>query len=254
MVSENVVRLHLGKVELLRPEDGSRPGDSNPADEGLSWNLEMLHRPQTNQSSCSTEACFAVNSDGLARASEMIFHNVEEIFDDVVGRVGSVDEEQIIVRDAVVGEEDLVVLLFVEPDHPVHADVLEDINVLLGMVAVSVLGVPLLDRTHECHELAWDDPVEVSVLHLLIVLVLLHVESLEVVPPEFDAILHALQAVVKRALVEAVSLGGVSVRLEETVVWLELLPHLVGSHLEDDDHECTHQERSINHLVSWVRR
>lgn len=46
-------------------------------------------------------------------------------------------------------------------------------------MAIAMSLVPNVYWTHEGNELAWDDPVEVTVLHLFVVLVLLHVEGLE---------------------------------------------------------------------------
>ena len=55
-------------------------------------------------------------------------------------------------------------------------------------------------------------------------------------------------------MVQAVALGGISVRFEESVVWPEHVVCFFRGALEDDDHEATHEERSINHLVGFLRR
>jgi len=36
------------------------------------------------------------------------------------------------------------------------------------------------------------------------------------------------------------------------MIWSESLPSLVRSHLQDDYHEGTHQEGTIDHFVSWI--
>ena len=118
-------------------------------------------------------------------------------------------------------------------------------------MTVSMNAVALVHWSHESHELSWDDPVEVSVLDLLVVLVLLCVEGFEVIPAEADALLQTFQAVEYGALVEAVTLACVSERLEALVVDLELSEGLVNVHLQDHDHECTHQEARIGDL-GWV--
>ena len=48
VVSVDVVGLNLGQVELLWPKDGTWTSDTNPADERLSRDLEVLHSPETD--------------------------------------------------------------------------------------------------------------------------------------------------------------------------------------------------------------
>lgn len=50
------------------------------------------------------------------------------------------------------------------------------------MMAISLICVPLLNRSHEGHELTWDNPVDISVLDTLKVLILLDVEGFKVIP------------------------------------------------------------------------
>ena len=112
-----------------------------------------------------------------------------------------------------------VVFLLVESDDLADSDVLEDLNILAGMMAISVMVISVLNWSHEGSKLAWDDPVEVTVLDSLIVLVLLHVEGAEVVPAEPDSVLETLQDMEQGAIVEAGSLGGITIGLELRVVW-----------------------------------
>ncbi len=86
-------------------------------------------------------------------------------------------------------EESFVVFLLIKSDHSLDIKLLKYLYILARMVTVSLVIVPLLDGPHESHELAWDDPVEVSVFNPLVLLVLFDVEGLEVVPFEFDGIL-----------------------------------------------------------------
>ena len=251
-VSHDVVGLHLGQVELLRTKDRSGSSDSNPTDERLSWDLEVLHGPETDQGTGSTKTSFAVNGNSSILGSKVVLDDVKEASDDVIRRVGAIDEEEIVVADALLDEALLVVLGLIQSDDPADSDVLEDVAVLVGVVTVSVLSVSRLNRTHESHELAGNDPIKVTILDSLVVFVLLNIEGLEVIPSEFDGVLKTLEAVEQSAVVEAVALGGVSVCLEEGSVALELLVSLLGCHLKDDDHECSHEESSVDHLVSWL--
>lgn len=84
VMSKNVVWLHLRQVELLWAKDGTRSSDSDPSDKALSRDLEVLHGPEPDQGSCSSQTSLAVNGDGaviwLVKVSldnfEKVFHNV----------------------------------------------------------------------------------------------------------------------------------------------------------------------------------
>ena len=157
----------------------------------------------------------------------MIFDDVQEVSNNVIWRIRTVNKEKIVVSDILVLECLLVVLLFVESKHTVHSYVLKNAAVLVGMMAVLVSSVTLLNGSHECHKLSGNDPVEISVFNLLVVLILFDVESFEVVPTESYGVLETLQTVSQGAVVEAVTLRGVSVGLEVWEVRLELLKNLV---------------------------
>ena len=87
-------------------------------------------------------------------------------------------------------------------------------------MAISLFSVSLFDWSHEGSKLIRDDPVHVTVFDTLIKLVLFDDEGFELVPAELQSPLKALQAMVQRALVHAVSLTSISVRSEEVSVWL----------------------------------
>ena len=107
----------------------------------------------------------------------------------------------------------IIFVRLVQPDHVRDAEVPEDLDVVLGCVPVLGLTWHLLgvvDGPHECDELARDDPVEVPVLNFLVILVLLGVEILKAVPPQAGRYLQPFKAVIYRALVGAVTVGGVT--------------------------------------------
>ena len=64
----------------------------------------------------------------------------------------------------------------------VHIQVLEDVYIASCSVTISMDAISLINWTHEGHELAWNDPVEVTILDFLVVLVFFRVKCLEVVP------------------------------------------------------------------------
>ena len=58
---------------------------------------------------------------------------------------------------------------------------LEDIDIRGTRVTISMNTVSLVNWSHESHEFSWDDPVEVTVLNLLVMFILLCIEGFEVV-------------------------------------------------------------------------
>ena len=71
----------------------------------------------------------------------------------------------------------------------------EYLQVVLWCVSSSLVLVYIVKWTHECNKLSWDNPVQVTVLYFLIILVFFVIELLEIVPVELDGVLQALQAV-----------------------------------------------------------
>lgn len=182
----------------------------------------------------------------------MHLSHLEELVNDVVWRSRPINEEQVVMSNIIFQEELPIVFFFIESDDAGHVELLKDFDVLLGVVAVPLIGIPLLDGSHESHELARNNPVDVSVLNSLVVLVLFHVEGSEVIPLELDGVLQALEALQQSALVQAVTLAGISIRLEQTVVRSEHIPGFLSSALKDYYHESTHQKCSVYHFVSFV--
>jgi len=96
-----------------------------------------------------------------------------------------------------------IILFLVESDNSGHINALKDISVFIWVMAIPLPLVSVLDWSHKCDKLAWDDPVEVSILNSLIVLVLLDIECPEVVPAKSYSIFESLEAVEEGAIVEA---------------------------------------------------
>lgn len=134
-----------------------------------------------------------------------------------------------------------VVFSFVQADDLADAEVFKDINVAGSSVAIAMHGVARVNGTHESKELAWDDPIKITVLHLLVMLVLTGVECLEIVPSEFDSVLETFKAVQDGAFVLAGATAGISVRVQVGLVLLEMSEGLMGVHLENHNHKGAHQ-------------
>ena len=204
--------LDLRQVELLWAKDAARTGDSNPADESFCGYLIVFHRIEGNQCSRPAETGLAVDCYRAAvRFVKVVLARGDELVDDVLRWCAAVDENHVFVVDALVDEGHRVVLGVVQPDYLADLQVLEDVDVAGGRMTVAVHFVLDVHWTHEGHELAWDDPVKVAVLNLLIMLILLHVEGLEIVPAVLKGFLESLKTMKNCALVVTFSFAGVSV-------------------------------------------
>jgi len=110
-----------GEVLLLGAEHGAGPGDSDPADEGLSTNLVVLHTVETNQSTCAAETRLAVDGDSAGLwVGKVRLAGVDKPFDDFRGRSRTIGEDHIVMGHSVVRERVLVVLGVVEADDARH--------------------------------------------------------------------------------------------------------------------------------------
>ena len=80
--------LLLNEEELLRSEYRTRPRNSDPSDELLSGNLEVLHRVQPYQGACAAKPCLAMNGNSTwVRLAEMPVAHTQKIVYNIFGRV-----------------------------------------------------------------------------------------------------------------------------------------------------------------------
>ena len=131
----------------------------------------------------------------------MMIGHFKELIYNVIWRRRSVNEKQIVVVDVILYEVFLVVFLLVQSDYTRYAKLFKYFYVLFRMVPIPLISITLFNRSHECHEFAWDNPVDIAVLNALIELILLYIESSEVIPLELDRVLQSLQTLQHGALV-----------------------------------------------------
>ena len=115
----------------------------------------------------------------------------------------TISEDHVLVVNPLCKERRAVILGFVESDDFANIKVLEDVDVTCSRMTVAVHWVSLINGSHKGQELARDNPVEIAVLYLLIMLVLSRIESLKIVPSKSDSMLETLQTVLDGALVLA---------------------------------------------------
>lgn len=135
-----------------------------------------------------------------------------------------------------------------------HSKVLKHLDVVLG--AVSPLRLPSwrVKRPHKGNKLVGNDPIQVSILNFLVVLVFLIVKVAEAVPAETDSELEPLQAVEDSALISArITVASISEGPKLVMVRRESFPDDFGLLLQNHDHEGAHQVGGIDILVVLSR-
>lgn len=124
-----------------------------------------------------------MNGDGTwVGLREMPITDVQEIFNNVLWRVGTVHEKQLVVLYTLSYKLTAVILCLIQSDNSLDVPLLEYVTVLVGSVSRSLARLPTINWSHESCEFSWDDPINITVLDSLIVLILLDIEGLEVVP------------------------------------------------------------------------
>ena len=85
-------------------------------------------------------------------------------------------------RDSSPCEFLFVILCFIESDYSCYIKVLEHLQIVLGCIASSIIPAGTVDRTHKSNKLVRDDPIQIAILNLLVVLILFVVELTKIVP------------------------------------------------------------------------
>lgn len=84
------------------------------------------------------------------------------------------------------------------------------------------MGVSIFYRSHKSNKFTRYNPIEISVLNSLVVLVLLDIKRPKVIPAKPDGVFQPLQTMKQRAVVKALALGSVPVVPHDWMVRLEL--------------------------------
>jgi len=125
---------------------------------------------------------------------------------------------------------------------------LENVDVTRRAVAICTFALLTVYRPHKSHKFARHNPIEVSILNLLVVFVLPDVEIFVVVPSLLDSKLETLEAVLNGTFVVAFSLAGVSVIPKKAVHGSNFVPGLLCSEAESNNHEGSDQESAVGEL------
>jgi hypothetical protein len=155
--------------------------------------------------------------------------------------------------DAFCQEISAIILSLVQTNYLRNVEVFEDVDVACSRVAVPVDRVSLVDWSHKGQKFAWYDPVEIAIFNFFVMLIFASIKGLEVVPSESHCVFEALKAMQNGALILTRATTGISVVVQVGLVLLEDSEGGVGVHLEDDNHEGTHQVGRIRQLGKICR-
>ena len=150
----------------------------------------MLHSPDANQRPCPSKSSFAMNCNTLCVILiKVCLYHIEKILDYIVRRRWPINKEKVIMSNSLFSEKCLVVFLFVQSDYAIDPELSEYFNVLIRMVSKPLICISFLNRSHECHKLARNNPIEIAVFDSFVVLVFFYVERAEFIPSELDGVL-----------------------------------------------------------------
>ena len=119
----------------------------------------------------------------------MFLGHLKKLFNYIVWWRRSIDEEQIIMSNAVFDKILLVIFLLIESDNSLDTKLLKNLNVLLRVMAIPLICISLLNRSHEGHEFSRDYPIYITIFYSFIVFIFFHVEGTEVVPFLLNSVL-----------------------------------------------------------------
>jgi hypothetical protein len=137
----------------------------------------------------------------------------KELVYDFLWRIRTIDKEEVIVLDSRVHKVISIVLHIIEANHFIDSYVIEDLNILPRMLAISMLSISVLNWAHESDKLARYDPIEVTILDTLVVFIFFDIKCPEIIPAKPHSVLEALQTMEQCAIVEAFTLGRVTIVL-----------------------------------------
>lgn len=142
----------------------------------------MLHGVRADQTASTSQPSLAVHG----HAAFLLLGNSDEFLDDRVWRYAAIREEEVRVGHAFAQEAFTVLSLRVEPDHVRHVIGVELRDIMFRGEAAAILGV-LVGRGKR-YTFAWNNPVQIALLHFFLLLVLSHVKIRLIEPPQFQCV------------------------------------------------------------------
>ncbi len=130
----------------------------------------------------------------------------------VLGRNGSINKNEVLVFNSTLCKCFGLILGVVQSDDFGDVQMLKYVDIASSRVAIApFFSRDFINGTHEGQELTRDDPVEVAIFDLLIVLVLFDIEGVVIIPPMVDCERKSFNAVLNSTFVEAFTFTGVPI-------------------------------------------
>mmetsp|Transcript_107575 Transcript_107575/g.302873 ORF Transcript_107575/g.302873 Transcript_107575/m.302873 type:complete len:341 (+) Transcript_107575:153-1175(+) len=201
--------LHVNHELLLRPQDAARSADPVPTNERPRRELEVLHREKPDERSSPSKPSLAMHGN----SRRLVLHYVQELANDVDRWATAVPKVKVHMSDSVVNKPPSIVLLRVEADHEFDTRAAKDGHVVLGGECWKTICIGCCwARASTSKEPVGDNPIHVSIVNLLVVLVRLDVELVPIEPAQLDARLQAFQTVQNRQVERADTTRGITKR------------------------------------------
>mmetsp|Transcript_31788 Transcript_31788/g.73952 ORF Transcript_31788/g.73952 Transcript_31788/m.73952 type:complete len:440 (+) Transcript_31788:294-1613(+) len=185
--------LTIYQILLLRSYYTPGPYYPKPRDGGPARESVVSHHVKGNKSPCSPQTSLAVDS----YEALFLVADVEKRLDNLGGGEGAVVKVEVVKVEAALLKRALVVGVgLVEPHYCCNVEVMEHMNILIGLKGEEAWSNLLLAGrgSLERHKL-WVDDVEVAVEGVVPVLILLKTEGLELKPASVYCALEALETV-----------------------------------------------------------
>jgi len=93
------------------------------------------------------------------------------------------------VIDPIPGEFRLIVLRIIQTYDTRHTKMTKNLQIVFWCIPMSILTLVRVNRSHKSYKLVGNNPVEISILHLLIVLILFVIKCVQIVPAVTDRLL-----------------------------------------------------------------
>lgn len=120
--------LHLDQVVLLRAEDRTRSGNTNPTNKLGSWKVIMFHRITCDKSACSSKPSFTMNSNSSFRT----FRKLHEFMHNLQRRYAPIRKVQLLMIDIIILKMNGVICLIIQPYNYFNSQLLEYWNIVSG--------------------------------------------------------------------------------------------------------------------------
>lgn len=189
----------------------------------------MFHCVATNEGSCATEACFAVDCECVFTC----LCDLKEFVDDITRGTCAIGEVKIMMVDPVFYEIVSVVGYSIEPNHTRNPKLLENGQVVLWRQVDDPLLIFLLPgRRAKSYKLVRHNPIQIPILDLLIMIILGNIKFLKIEPSQLHRILKPPQTVQYGTFIGARPIAGISEghKLELS----ERLPDFISSSVVQD--------------------